>query len=182
MSTKLVPISKEQLEYFYHEKRLSTVDIARQFNVTKATIRRKMVRFGIERRHISEAARQRRVNHPIKGEMLHNWQGGKILHEGYWFVLIDGKYQAEHRVIVEQHLERKLSKSEIVHHKNGNRKDNRLENLELLSISEHIKHHKQGVKRDKGRFVKEDVDYAPAKGNQKKEAIKDSALRTIGSR
>lgn len=47
----------------------------------------------------------------------------------------------EHRMIMEGFIGRKLSFNEVVHHKNGNKKDNRIENLEVLSRSEHIRMH-----------------------------------------
>jgi hypothetical protein len=47
-----------------------------------------------------------------------------------------GKLVAVHTVVMENHLGRLLRKPESVHHKNGNRSDNRLENLELWSRSQ----------------------------------------------
>lgn len=46
-----------------------------------------------------------------------------------------------HRFIMEEYLCRKLSKKEVIHHINCNKSDNRIENLKVMSISEHTKFH-----------------------------------------
>lgn len=62
---------------------------------------------------------------------------------GYKVVTIDGKKITEHRYVMEQFLGRKLLSSEIVHHINGDKLDNCIENLILTNRADHINEHRE---------------------------------------
>lgn len=82
--------------------------------------------------------------------------GTKIEKDGYINIKVPKGYSTsnrdwvkEHRYIMEQHLGRRLKEFENVHHKNGNRKDNNLSNLELWI-----------TKQPKGQRPKDLIEYA----------------------
>jgi len=73
---------------------------------------------------------------------------GRVANHGYFYVRVSGHpnvtstgYVYEHRFVMELHLGRFLHNGEVIHHKNKNRQDNRLQNLELTTKSEHAQHH-----------------------------------------
>ena len=100
------------------------------------------------------AAPQRGV--PRKSGPDHpQWTGFTILSNGYRTKWISKHtYRLEHRWIIEQKIGRILTRNEVVHHKNGNKLDNRLKNLEIMSRKAHSTMHQQQKKRNThGHFL-----------------------------
>ena len=57
--------------------------------------------------------------------------GKRSNHRGYREISVDGVWWFEHRYVMARRIGRPLHHDESVHHKNGNRADNRIQNLEI---------------------------------------------------
>ncbi len=70
--------------------------------------------------------------------------------------------RGHHRQIVESALGRTLGYNEVIHHKDGNKLNNALSNLEVLDRGEHIRLHTRGKTNEQRRIEKAQHGYCLA--------------------
>lgn len=83
------------------------------------------------------------------------WGNAKTIRaDGYIYITRNGKQVMEHRWLMEQSIGRELYDFEVVHHKDGNRENNSLMNLVLMTRSEHSIHHANKMWRERKETIK----------------------------
>lgn len=111
-------------------------ELAAAYGVSRPTLAKALGREGVQRR----PAKQRPGR--MCGEADPSWKGGRRRRsDGYWLVCTDEGDRLEHRVVMEKLIGRRLRNDEIVHHRDGNKGNNDPANLELMTQSEHARHH-----------------------------------------
>jgi hypothetical protein len=76
------------------------------------------------------------------GDKNPHWGNGSFVRpDGYRAIRVKDRYKMEHVLIVEREIGRELKEGEVVHHQNHNKLDNRIENLQLMNIGDHSRHH-----------------------------------------
>jgi len=122
----------DKLRELYHEERLSMAEIGNRHGVSHMTVKYWMRKHGIERRSIFEAAKVRKVS------TIPRFRTGLT---GYEYASVGGTEYPIHRLIAVAENGIEAVKERVVHHKNGIKWDNRPDNLEVVTPSEHNQHH-----------------------------------------
>lgn len=163
----VVPVTEKTLEELYVDSFMTLEQIGELLGCTLNTVRNHLVRDGVKIRSPSEYPRSeaqiaasrktaveilRKYHPPAKPKLP---KPPKAAPRG-WFVTANGYvmrkvddhprknksgYVPEHTLVMEKHLGRYLCEDEVVHHINHDRRDNRIENLQLMTKQEHYLFH-----------------------------------------
>ena len=138
----------DKFKELYYEKNMTQTEVAKEFVISQKAV------FGFMRRNNLPA--RTAAKRYQRGEKNSSWKGGRrVTEQGYVEIYRpdyeharSNGYVREHIYVVENRIGRRLKfygvgnpNNEVVHHINGKRDDNRLENLLLLTAAEHSKLH-----------------------------------------
>ncbi len=142
-------LSNKEREIEIDNKRLSDLfnsgltqkEISNEFGCSTYPIAKALKNLGLKR----PAAPRKGIQSGSKNPA---WKGGRRKRtDGYIAIWTEDGERLEHQIIAENMLGRPLYSNEIVHHKNHKRDDNRPENLEVMTQSDHIKLHRNEMQK-----------------------------------
>lgn len=149
---KRVAISRQVFIELHNEGK-SGLEIARFFGIGRTTVGRYYKQYGLTPWTTSEIRKRKfwrskpetykkisKAAAARTGEENPNWKGG-VPSMGYPVVYVKRRRVREHRYVMEKYLKRKLRRNEEVHHLDGNKFNNDLSNLVVLSKVDHAKLH-----------------------------------------
>lgn len=166
----------EELKYMYDILLLSIPDISKKTGISLSTVRNRLLKHGVKLRSRTEGIRlnPEKLGHPgIKREFSIDWKNNMSTSKSaYWngkskgfslkpsgyYEITQGcqKGRLVHDVIAEEKIGRKLLPTEVAHHINEVKTDNRPENIQVMTRSEHSKHHacsRIHKRSEKGQFI-----------------------------
>ena len=135
--------------------------IAKDLQTSVGNVADRVYRYGIKGKTFNKSfaiktALKKKYPNGRRGRLASNWKGGRIkrgpncryimIHKPDHPYATKQGYVMEHRVVMEKQLGRLLKSSECVHHINGDTFDNRIENLKLMTRSEHVQLHFDAIK------------------------------------
>ena len=157
-------MDKAQLEQLYVVEKKSIPDVASLLESTYYTTRQALINAGIPLRSRADGVRaaahklgrqaagkartfsadHRRNLSIAKRAAAELTAKGLSLKPNGYIEITRGpdKGRGQHVVVMEEHLGRKLAKDEVVHHVDGNRQNNDIDNLQVMTRAEHTRHHR----------------------------------------